>query len=307
MPADVDNLSPDRATAGTGPDKVIPIRHYGRWVTVAILLVLAAMAIHAIVTRKGFQWNVVAKYMFSEAVVMGVVRTLVLTLIAMTVGYILGTVVAVMRLSENPLLRWFSITYVWIFRGTPVLVQLLFWYYLAAVFPTLSIGIPFGPEWVTADSSKLITQFTAAILGLGLAAAGYMAEIIRAGILSVNSGQIEAAESLGMSRGMVLRRILLPQAMRMIIPPTGNEMISTLKGSSIVIVIAYSELMTSVQTIYSQTFETIPLLIVASIWYLVLTTVLGLGQRYIEKYFSRGYTRRTMKAPKAMTTTGDVR
>ena len=272
-----------------------------------IVLLFAALFIYGLFTNENYRWDVVGQHLFDPRILAGVGWTLLLTVAAMLLGIVMALTMAIMRMGTNPILRGVSWAYIWFFRGTPVITQLTFWGLLGVLYPKIVLGIPFGPEWVTADSSKLITQFTAAILGLGLAAAGYMAEIIRAGILSVNSGQIEAAESLGMSRGMVLRRILLPQAMRMIIPPTGNEMISTLKGSSIVIVIAYSELMTSVQTIYSQTFETIPLLIVASIWYLVLTTVLGLGQRYIEKYFSRGYTRRTMKAPKAMTITGDVR
>src|SRR4029079_8085301 len=186
---------------------------------------------------------------------------------------------------------------IWLFRGTPVLVQLLFWQFISALYPTLSFGIPFGPEVVHCDATHLITPFTAAILGLGLNEAAYMAEIVRAGIISVDEGQSDAASALGMTRLQTMRRIVLPQAMRVILPPTGNETISMLKTSSLVSVIAYTELLYSVQLIYSVNYETIPLLIVASMWYLIVTTVLSIGQYYLERRFGRGASRRLTETP----------
>src|SRR4029079_1552251 len=186
---------------------------------------------------------------------------------------------------------------IWLFRGTPVLVQLLFWQFISALYPTLSFGIPFGPEVVHCDATHLITPFTAAILGLGLNEGAYMAEIVRAGIISVDEGQTDAAQALGMSRLQTMRRIVLPQAMRVIIPPTGNETISMLKTSSLVSVIAYAELLYSVQLIYAVNFLQIPLLIVASIWYLIFTSLLSIGQYYIERHFGRGASRNAPLTP----------
>ncbi|MGE5136800.1 MAG: amino acid ABC transporter permease, partial [Gemmatimonadota bacterium] len=210
---------------------------------------------------------------------------------------VLGVLLAVMRLSANPLLSGSSWVYIWFFRGTPVLVQLLFWYNLAALYPKISLGVPFGPSFVTFSANSLITAFTAAILGLGLNEGAYMAEIVRAGILSVEHGQAEAAQALGMTRGLTMRRIVLPQAMRVIIPPTGNETISMLKTSSLASVITVTELLYAVQLIYSVNFKTIPLLIVASIWYLIATSVLTVGQYYIERHYARGSVRELPPTP----------
>jgi polar amino acid transport system permease protein len=207
-------------------------------------------------------------------------------------------ILAVMRLSDNPLLSGSSWLYIWFFRGTPVLVQLLVWFNLAFLYPKISFGIPFGPSWVSANANSLITPLTAAILGLGLNEGAYMAEIVRAGILSVEHGQTEAAQALGMSRGLTLRRIILPQAMRVIIPPTGNETISMLKTSSLASVITVTELLYAVQLIYSVNFKTIPLLIVASIWYLILTSLLTVGQFYVERRFARGSARELPLTPR---------
>jgi polar amino acid transport system permease protein len=210
----------------------------------------------------------------------------------MAIGISLGLLLAVMRLSPNPLVSSASWVYVWLFRGTPVYVQILFWAYVSALYPRLSLGLPFGgPQFLHANANTLISLFVAAILGLGLNEAAYMAEIIRAGILSVSDGQTEAAYALGMTRLKTMRRIVLPQAMRLIIPPTGNETISMLKTTSLVSVIAYTELLYSVQQIYAVNYETIPLLIVASIWYLAVTSVLSVGQYYIERRYRRGSAR----------------
>jgi polar amino acid transport system permease protein len=197
-------------------------------------------------------------------------------------------VLAVMRLSPNPLVSSSSWVYIWFFRGTPVLVQLLFWNFIAALYPHIAIGIPFGPEFFSIDANKAITPFVAAILGLGLNEGAYMSEIVRAGILSVDEGQTDAAHALGMTRLQTMRRIVLPQAMRVIIPPTGNETISMLKTTSIASVIAVGDLFTQVQLIYGGNLQQIPLLVVASIWYLVLTSLLSVAQYFIERRYSRG-------------------
>jgi polar amino acid transport system permease protein len=258
---------------------------------VVVVCVLVAMFGHTLVTNPSFEWGVVGDYFFSRPILTGLVRTLELTAIAMAVGITLGIVLAVMRLSANPIVSAAAWLYIWFFRGTPVLVQILFWFSIAAVYPKLSAGVPFGPEFVHGDANKLITPFVAAVLALGLNEAAYMAEIVRAGILSVDEGQVDASQALGMRRTLLLRRVVLPQAMRVIIPPTGNETISMLKTTSLVIVIGYDELLGSAQAIYGQSFQTIPLLIVVSLWYLIATSVLTVGQFYVERYFSRGTTR----------------
>jgi polar amino acid transport system permease protein len=221
----------------------------------------------------------------------GLRNTLILTLLSMVIGIVGGIALAVMRLSPNPVLSSVAGVYIWLFRGTPLIAQLLFWNFLAALYPRLSLGVPFGPEFISFDTNQLINQFTACLLGLGLNEAAYMAEIVRGGLVSVDEGQSEAAGALGMSRTQTLRRIVLPQAMRVIIPPTGNETISMLKTTSLVVVIGYFELLTSVQRIYSTNFQTIPLLIVAAAWYLALTSILSIGQGYIERHFGRGSSR----------------
>jgi polar amino acid transport system permease protein len=269
----------------------VPVRHPGRWVAAAFIVVLAATLIHSAATNERFGWDVVGDYFFSHRVIHGLLVTLELTVISMVIGIVFGAVLAVMRLSPNPLVSGASWSYIWFFRGTPLLVQLLFWNFVSALYPKISLGIPFGPQFVHLDANTLITPFAAAILGLGLNEAAYMAEIVRAGILSVDEGQTQAAQALGMTRLKTMRRIVLPQAMRVIIPPTGNETISMLKNSSLVSVIAYTELLYSVQLIYSQNFKQIPLLIVASLWYLIVTTVLSIGQYYIERYYGRGSAR----------------
>jgi polar amino acid transport system permease protein len=264
----------------------------------AIVLLLAAIAVHSVATNPRFGWGTVGHYFFSSQVLHGLRITLELTVIAMAIGIVLGVVLAVMRLSPNPLVSGASWLYIWFFRGTPVLVQLLFWNFISALYPRLSFGIPFGgPELVHGSANSIITPFVAAILGLGLNEGAYMAEIVRAGILSVEEGQSDAAQALGMTRLQTMRRIVLPQAMRVIIPPTGNETISMLKTSSLVSVIAYTELLYSVQLIYAVNFKQIPLLLVASIWYLIVTTVLSIGQYYLERYFGRGAARELPETP----------
>jgi polar amino acid transport system permease protein len=265
--------------------KAVPVRYPGRWVTAAVVLLLVAMGVHGLVTNHRFRWDIVWKYLFTEPVLRGLWATVYLTFFAMLIGVVGGVLLAIMRQSPNPLLSGVSWVYTWFFRGTPVLLQLIFWGTIGALYPRIAVGIPFGPEFASADSNKLIPLIAAGILGLGLNEAAYMAEIVRAGISAVDEGQIEAAQALGMGRGLTMRRIVLPQAMKVIIPPTGNETISMLKTSSLVSIIAVIELTYSVQLIYARNYQTIPLLIVAAIWYLVLTSVLSVGQYFLERRY----------------------
>jgi polar amino acid transport system permease protein len=268
--------------------RAVPVRRPGRWIAGAIVLVVAVALVRSVVTNPRFEWSVVGNYLFDSRILEGARVTIELTAIAMAIGIVLGVVLAVMRLSPNPLVSGSSWLYIWFFRGTPVLVQLLFWYNIAALYPKINLGIPFGPAFIHADANTLITPFAAAILGLGLNEGAYMAEIVRAGIISVDEGQADAAQSLGMTRLQTMRRIVLPQAMRVIIPPTGNETISMLKTSSLASVIVVTELLYAAQLIYSVNFKTIQLLIVASIWYIVCTSILYVGQFYLERYYGRG-------------------
>jgi polar amino acid transport system permease protein len=277
----------------------VPVRHPGRWVAMAVIAVLAAMGIHTLVTNPRFQWGVVGQFFGSQAILSGLVRTIELTAVAMALGAVLGVVLAITRLSPNPVLSRAAWSYIWFFRGTPVLVQIIFWYNLSALFPRLSLGVPFGPALFSGSVNSIITPFVASVLGLGLAEAAYMAEIVRAGILSVDRGQHHAAAALGMGRLLVMRRIVLPQAMRVIIPPTGNETISMLKTTSLVSVISFQELLYSAQLIYARNYETIPLLLVASLWYLAATTVLSGLQMLVERRAGRGWSSRA-SAPGAL-------
>jgi polar amino acid transport system permease protein len=221
----------------------------------------------------------------------------------MAVGIVLGVVMAVMRLSPNPLVSGFSWLYIWFFRGTPLLVQLLFWGFAGALYKKINLGIPFGgPVLISGTTNSLITAFAAAILGLGLNEGAYMAEVVRAGIISVDEGQSHAAQSLGMSRLQTLRLIVIPQAMRVIIPPTGNETISMLKNTSLVIVLgSVFDLLFATQQIYAATYQTIPLLIVASLWYLAMTSVLYVGQYFVERRYGRGFSRSDQRRNKLLT------
>ncbi|MFD4606969.1 amino acid ABC transporter permease [Streptomyces sp. NPDC058440] len=274
---DIDKVSDSDLT-------VVPKRHPVRWLTAVVLLLVGVATLRSVFTNPRFQWDVVNTYLRDISIGRGLAVTLELTAICMVLGVALGVVLAVMRLSVNPVVRSAAFLYVSFFRGTPVLVQLLFWYNLAALYPTLSFGIP----GLSLDANRLITPLVAAILGLGLNEAAYMSEIVRAGILSVEQGQAEAAGALGLTRTQTMRRVILPQAMRVIIPPTGNETIGMLKTTALVSVLAVPDLLYSAQILYSRNFQTIPLLIVASIWYMVVTSVLTIGQFYIERRFARG-------------------
>src|SRR5438270_9154520 len=277
--------------------KAIPVRRPGRWIAAAVVLVFGAALAKSVATNPRFQWGIIGHYFTSSRILQGLITTLELTVLCMSIGIVIGIVLAVMRLSPNPLLSGVSWLYIWFFRGTPVLVQILFWGYIAALYPRLSLGIPFGPQFVHVNANSTITPFVAGMLALGLNEGAYMAEIVRAGIISVEEGQTEAAQSLGMTRLQTMRRIVLPQAMRVIVPPTGNETISMLKTTSLVSVIAVTDLLYSVELIYAVNYRTIPLLIVASIWYLIVTTLLSFGQYYLERYFGRGTARELPQTP----------
>ncbi|TPE47716.1 amino acid ABC transporter permease [Amaricoccus solimangrovi] len=267
-----------------------------RWSAVVAAVLMATIGIGlawSVATNPRFQWPVVGQYLFSSTVLGGFLTTLWLTAVTMVIGVAIGILLALMTTHGSPPARAFAAAYTWFFRGTPVLVQLIFWYNLAALYPKYRIGIPFTDvTFLTGSFNDLITPYTAAILGLGLNEGAYMAEIVRAGLKSVPPGQDDAAKSLGLSRRQGLFLIVLPQAMRFIVPPTGNQTIGMLKTTSIVSIVALWDLLYSVQTIYSRTFQTIPMLIVACVWYLVATTALSLIQARIEAYYNRGHTAR---------------
>ncbi|MER6462506.1 amino acid ABC transporter permease [Streptomyces sp. NPDC001288] len=258
--------------------RVVPRRRYGQWTAAVAVLALLGLATTSVVRNKAFQWDVVADYFTTAAVLRGLWLTLWLTAVVMVLGFALGSLLAAFRLSANPVLREVSRGYVWLFRSIPILVQLLLWFNIGALYPTV-LGVR------TVD---LLSPVAVAIVGLTLHEAAYAAEVVRGGLLSVDRGQIEAADALGLSRWRRRRRIVLPQAMRAIVPPAGNMLIGTLKGTSIVSVIAVNDLLFSTQLIYHQTYQVIPLLMVATLWYTVVTSVLGIGQHYVEKHYARG-------------------
>ena len=270
------------AASGPAPQRVVPLRHPWTWAASAVVVLVALGALASVATNPAFQWPVVAEYMLDEQILIGLGRTLELTLIAMTIGLVLGTLLAMMRLSPNRLLSTVSWAYIWFFRSVPALVQLIFWYNFGALYPVIALRVPLGPTLFSANTNTLITPMLAALAGLGLAQAAYTAEVIRAGIVSVPRGQTRAGLALGMRPLTIFRRIVFPQAMRVIIPPVGNEVISMVKNTSLVSVIALAELLYTAQLIYSRTFETIPLLIVASLWYLAVVSVLSVGQHFLE-------------------------
>lgn len=279
--------------------EAIPVRHYGTWIFAAVVLYVAVAVVISLARNPNMQWNVVGEYLFKGLTLRGVLVTLELTVLAMVIGGVGGVLLAVMRLSKNPVLGAVASFYIWFFRGTPVLVQILVWGYLGALYPTIFLGLPLvGVVFGSWQTSAVIGGFVAGVLGLGLNEAAYDAELVRAGIISVPPGQSEAAFSIGMPWGMTMGRVVLPQAMRVIIPPLGNNTISMLKTTSLVSVIAGSDLLTRLETVWGQTFEIIPLLLVACIWYLALTTILSIGQYYLERHFGKGASRQSQGSRK---------
>jgi len=290
----MDTKDAPRAQAWPGADsaaeRIVDPPRYGRFVALIAVAIFLVWVAYQLVTNKGFQWDIVGKYMFDRTVLRGISMTIQLTVLVMLIGVVVGIVIALMRMSRDPFLNFCAHGFVWFFRGTPVLVQLVFWYNLAALFPQLQLGIPFdGPKIAEISATVAISSFTAALLGLGLNEAAYMAEIIRAGLLSVDAGQTEASKALGHRPWQTFRVIVLPQAMKAIVPPTGNQLISALKFTSIASVVALHELMHSVETIYSRTFETMPLLIVAALWYLIMVSILSVVQYFIERHYLKGW------------------
>lgn len=278
------------AVDGNGPsanddEPVLPVRHPLNWVASVLVLVLAALLLHGLITNRAFEWNVVWQYLFNADILAGLGLTAELTVVSMAIGLVLGTVLALMRLSGNRLLTSVSWAYIWFFRSVPVLVQLIFWYNFGALYSHVSLGVPFGPAFVSGSTNSLITPLSAALAGLGLTQAAYTGEVIRAGILAVPEGQTRAALALGMTRRLTFQRIVLPQAMKIIIPPAANEVISMVKNTSLVSVIALAELLYSAQLTYSRTYQTIPLLIVATLWYLAVVSVLSVGQHFLERRY----------------------
>ncbi|WAP54283.1 amino acid ABC transporter permease [Streptomyces sp. S465] len=262
-------------------------RRPGLLVANAIVLVLAAMAVTTICTNPRFEWHTVAKYFFEIRVLKGIGVSIGMTAATMALSLVSGTVVALMRMGESRLMSMVAAAFIWVFRSIPMLVQLLFWYNLAALFPTLSLGIPWGPRFITFDSNTVIGPLTAAVIGLTLHETAYIAELIRSGLLSVPDGQRQAASALGLTPTQVFFRITLPQALRVIVPPMGNELISLLKATSLVSVITLADLLYSVQLIYAKNFQTVPLLIVAAIWYMIITGAITLLQQRLERRLGR--------------------
>ncbi len=309
-------------TNGDATVKVVPVRHYGRWVGAAAALLFISMLAHTLLskvpdttgqlvchTTNGhricqtplhwrFFWNVVGQFFTTSEVLHGLVLTLELTVFSMSIGIVLGVIIAVMRLSHNRLLSATAWSYTWFFRGTPVYVQLIFWFNIAILFPVITIGIPFfHVTFLHFSSVSTFTPFRAALVAFGLNEAAYMSEIARSGLIAVDEGQTEAATSLGMTRGQTLRFVVLPQAMRVILPPTGNEVISMLKTTSLASYIGVAEVLGVTEYISANNFKVMPLLIVASIWYLIVTTILSIGQFYLERHFAKGALRSPPMTP----------
>lgn len=277
-----DEVAPEELTA-------VPVRHWGRWIGAGLVIALLAMVVWAFANAK-INWNVVGDYLTYDRIMEGALNTLWITVCAMVLGLVLGMLLAVMRLSDNPVLSSVAYGYIWFFRGTPVLVQLVLWYNLSYIFDTVNLGF-YKNEMRRHDP---VPRRPA---GARLNEAAYMAEIARAGIKSVDSGQTEAAQALGMNGTKTMRRIVLPQAMRVIIPPSGNEFINMLKTSSLASVIYFDELFRAGDTISSRNLAVMEMMMVVSVWYLLLTTVFSIGQYYLERHFAKGSDREQPPTP----------
>lgn len=271
----------------------VPLRRPGRWVAAVVIVALLALFVYGAATNGNYEWAFYRKYIFDKRISEGAWVTIQVTFWAMLLGIVLGVVLAVMRLTPNPVLQSVSWLYLWVFRGTPVYVQLVFWGLFTTLYPHLGFGIPFVHQFVHLDIQQVNAGFFFAVIGLGLNESAYMAEIVRAGITSVDPGQGEAASALGMTWGHQMRRIVLPQAMRVIIPPTGNELISMLKTTSLVTAVPYTlDLYETQRGISGVLFRPVPLLLVASTWYLAITSVLMIGQFFLERHYARGSSRK---------------
>lgn len=276
-----------------GDLRVVHTRHWFRWSIGIVVLFVVAQFAWSLVTNENYEWDVFAHYFLSEPVLQGVGITLALTAISATIGFFLGTLLALARLAKSPLLNSAAWVFIWFFRSVPLVVQIIVWYNLGYLYPTLGLGTPFTTDfWIVEfPTVQLISAFAAAILGLSLNQAAYSAEIIRGGLLSVDQGQLEAAAALGIPPRRRLTRIVLPQAMRSIVPNATNEVIGLVKGASVVFVIAIPEVFYAVQVIYNRNSRVIPLLLVAVVWYTIITTILSVAQYYIERHYARGTVR----------------
>lgn len=272
--------------------RIVSKRYYGRWFSALVVLFCVVAMAHSMMNNPRFEWGVIAESFTEASILQGVLMTLQLTAISVVLGFAFGTVLALMRLSSNPVLVAVSWAYTWFFRGVPMLVQLFLWYNIAALYPTIALSLPGVGELWSAQSNALVSPFSAAVIALVMHQSAYAAEIVRAGIQSVGNGQLEAARALGYRPAQIFRHTVLPQAMRAILPPAGNEIIGQLKTTAVVSVISLQDVLFSAQIIYQRTYEVIPLLLVATLWYLLMTSVLSVGQYYVERYFSRGITRR---------------
>ncbi|WP_433604440.1 amino acid ABC transporter permease [Prescottella agglutinans] len=288
-----ESRSPGVATESEpAPIEAVPLRHPGRWIAAVVVLVLFGLFVYGAATNEAFSWDVYAQYLFDKRITAAAWKTIQLTVLAMTIAIVLGVILAVMRLSPNPVLRSAAWVYLWVFRGTPVYVQLVLWGLFPSIYKTIDLGIPFVYQFAHIDIQALSAAFLFAVIGLALNEAAYMAEIVRAGVNSVSEGQTEASTALGMSWSQTMRRTVLPQAMRVIIPPTGNELISMLKTTSLVAAVPYTgELYGRARDISGANFFPIPLLLVAATWYLAITSILMVGQYYLERHYSKGLSR----------------
>ncbi|MEU9398235.1 amino acid ABC transporter permease [Streptomyces sp. SID4985] len=290
---DIEKTAGEQSTPPAGPEaiKAIPVRHYGRYISAVVAIAILGAIVYAF-SQGEINWGAVPDYFFDNRILTGVGKTLLLTVASMAIGILGGILLAVMRLSKNPVTSSIAWFYIWFFRGTPVLVQLVVWFNLGLVFHTINLGPVYKDEW-----SDFMTPLLTALLGLGLNEAAYMAEICRAGLLAVDEGQTEAAHALGMSHSRTLRRIIIPQAMRVIVPPTGNEVINMLKTTSLVSVVQYPELFRYAQDIGQNSGAPVEMYFLAAAWYLIMTSVLSVGQYYIERYYARGSSRSLPATP----------
>lgn len=290
-PADEPPAPPAVPSSGPEAIKAIPVRHYGRYVS-ALVAIAAFVAIVYAFSQGRINWGAVPDYFFDDRIIEGVGQTLLLTALSMVIGVVGGILLAVMRLSKNPVTSSIAWFYIWFFRGTPVLVQLFVWFNLGLVFEYINLGLIYKDYW-----SSFMTPLLTALLGLGLNEAAYMAEICRAGLLSVDEGQTEASHALGMSHGKTLRRVVIPQAMRVIVPPTGNEVINMLKTTSLVAAVQFYELFKYAQDIGQSSGAPVEMYFLAAAWYLIMTSVLSIGQYYLERYYARGSSRSLPPTP----------
>ncbi|MGW1023913.1 amino acid ABC transporter permease [Streptomyces sp. NPDC002577] len=266
-----------------------PVRSPGQIASVVVGLIFAAWILALLADNKNIDYGMIASNISNEMVLEGLLKTFELTVVSMLIGILLGVVIAVARMSGNRVLTALAEFYIWFFRGVPLLVQIMIWGNFALLFPRLGLGVPFTDMMLfSVPTNSAITVFVASVLALSLHEAAYMAEVVRGGIQSVDGGQEEAAKAIGMTRGRILRRIVLPQALRIIIPPTGNQLISLLKASAMVSVIAGGELMTVANDIGSVSYKTLEMLTVATFWYLAIVSVMTVLQRHLERRLAKG-------------------